>query len=503
MAAMTRSRRTDANWRNNAAIDFSAGHGIPASCLRHMRTAHRASGGRHCSGFSGRPHPCCAQEHEWPRLRRPPQRRRLDAARRISLLPSPGSRVRHATSRGWGENMGGDGTMILEAALACRVAGLSVLPAHLAEKRPALSGWKPFQEHLPGKEQVCAWFKEAEAICIVTGKVSGNLEMMDFDNGGELFDRWAGAVKEQSPGLIDRLVIESSQSGGRHVAYRCRDAVCGNLKLAQRRLETPGGKQYVHRKDADGNQHVIQTLIETRGEGGLFLCAPSPGYKLLQGDFTHLPVLTPGERDVLLSAAWALNEYIPPPEPIPTGCASLARPGDDYSARGDVRAVLVKHGWTLAKPGENEYWRRPGKTNGWSATLKDRIFYVFSSNAAPFEPNKAYSPFAVYAHLEHNGDFAAAARALRAEGYGGDEPAVNLTGIVAVAEVAPPAEPTVPDPGQMPEDLLRVPGFVSEEMDYCLQTAPYPNTVMAFCGALALQAFLAGRKVRDPGDNRT
>jgi hypothetical protein len=50
---------------------------------------------------------------------------------------------------------------------------------------------------------------------------------------------------------------------------------------------------------------------------------------------------------------------------------------------------------------------------------------------------------------------------------------------------------------------LRIPGFVSEVMDYCLKTAPYPNTVLAFCGALALQAFLAGRKVRDPGDNRT
>jgi hypothetical protein len=36
-----------------------------------------------------------------------------------------------------------------------------------------------------------------------------------------------------------------------------------------------------------------------------------------------------------------------------------------------------------------------------------------------------------------------------------------------------------------------------------LDTAPYPNPVMAFCGALALQAFLAGRRVRDPGDNRT
>jgi len=59
------------------------------------------------------------------------------------------------------------------------------------------------------------------------------------------------------------------------------------------------------------------------------------------------------------------------------------------------------------------------------------------------------------------------------------------------------------DPGPLPEEILRVPGFVSEVMDYSLQTAPYPNTAMSFCGALALQAFLAGRKIRDPADNRT
>jgi len=70
----------------------------------------------------------------------------------------------------------------------------------------------------------------------------------------------------------------------------------------------------------------------------------------------------------------------------------------------------------------------------------------------------------------------------------------------------PPTDPEPsgpPDPGPLPVELLRVPGFISEVMDYCLATAPYPNQVMAFCGALALQAFLAGRKVRDPGDNRT
>jgi hypothetical protein len=59
------------------------------------------------------------------------------------------------------------------------------------------------------------------------------------------------------------------------------------------------------------------------------------------------------------------------------------------------------------------------------------------------------------------------------------------------------------DPGALPVEALRVPGFVGEVMDHCLATAPYPNPTMAFCGALALQAFLAGRKVRDPADNRT
>jgi hypothetical protein len=63
--------------------------------------------------------------------------------------------------------------------------------------------------------------------------------------------------------------------------------------------------------------------------------------------------------------------------------------------------------------------------------------------------------------------------------------------------------PAASDPGPMPDELLRVPGFVSEVMDHCLATAPYPNLVLAFAGALALQAVLAGRKVRDPGKVRT
>lgn len=59
------------------------------------------------------------------------------------------------------------------------------------------------------------------------------------------------------------------------------------------------------------------------------------------------------------------------------------------------------------------------------------------------------------------------------------------------------------DPGPVPEEMLRVPGFIDEVVKFTLETAPYPEPVLAFCGALTLQAFLAGRKVRDAADNRT
>ncbi|RMF23073.1 MAG: DUF3987 domain-containing protein, partial [Deltaproteobacteria bacterium] len=76
------------------------------------------------------------------------------------------------------------------------------------------------------------------------------------------------------------------------------------------------------------------------------------------------------------------------------------------------------------------------------------------------------------------------------------------------ADLAAPSEPAFlqtahQDPGPLPDGLLSVPGFIDELTDASLRDAPYPNRTMAFAGALALQALLAGRKVRDPGDNRT
>ena len=411
-------------------------------------------------------------------------------------------------------------------------AGLCVLPARPDQKRPTIA-WKQYQQRLPTATEVDAWFANGHTgLCLLTGAVSGNLELIDFDLGGEAFERWCELVRQGDPSLPDRLVIEESPSGGWHVVYRCEVAICGNLKLAQRQM-------------ADGK---VVTLIETRGQGGLFLCAPTGGYELMQGDLAEPPVLTEAERDTLLRCAWELNEHVPPVVDGPTLSADSGhrmplsadnsdrcdsppdnadRPGDDFNIRGDVRAVLEQHGWVCAKNGENEYWRRPDKTSGTSATLKDRVFYVFSSSATPFEPNQAYSPFSVYALLEHGGDYEQTARALRHLGYGSDGPpdiptGVDISGIVRMsAEIAGCAtdisdsghcptdnaenEPHVPDsadPGPIPEHLFQVPGLVAQVMDFTLGHAPYPNVGLAFCGAIALQSYLCGRKVQTSTDLR-
>ena len=343
-------------------------------------------------------------------------------------------------------------------AMAYLAAGLSCLPATKARKHPAIGSWKNWQSRLPTEVEVRAWFSNPhDAICVVSGKVSGNLECMDFDQHGELFAAW---MEKVDTGLLAKLVIEQTPSGGYHVFYRSEEPVDGNLKLARGIRE---GKQ--------------KTLIETRGEGGLFLCAPTEGYTLQQGTFAELPVLTAVARKALVDAARSLDELPAancPPAPAggdtgqrgvdfaPTGGKDAWElpPGDDFNARGDIHGLLTDAGWQFCglKADGNEQWTRPGKDprNGMSATYKDGSFYVFSSNAAPFEPNVKYSPFAVYATLRHGGDFTAAASALHTLGYGrAKEPTLGVTFNLKPTAAAGQSVSPQPEEGPIPLGTLK------------------------------------------------
>lgn len=57
------------------------------------------------------------------------------------------------------------------------------------------------------------------------------------------------------------------------------------------------------------------------------------------------------------------------------------------------------------------------------------------------------------------------------------------------------------DPGPLPENLLAIPGLINDIIDLDMQTAPYPNRILAFSGALTFVAHLIGRKYRDTRNN--
>lgn len=341
------------------------------------------------------------------------------------------------------------GTAALATALAAHAAGLSVLPAHPTEKRPR-SDWKRFQSEQTPVEQLR--IELADRLGLVTG--FNDVEALDFDLAGFACAAWKAAVEARAPGLVGKLYVESTPSGGRHVVYRCAE-IAGNSKLTTFRLQADEigehavkrlGKQMVYTVSEDaaglrtvqvGTSKPVQAKldragrwvaeicsIETRGIGGWLIVAPSPGYVAERGSLAELPEITAVEREVLMDAARSLSDAEPVAdspqrdERKPVLEQSDERPGDLYNRTGDHGGLLIRHGWTYDhNEGLNEHWTRPGKDSGTSATWHTgkRVFYAFSSNVAGIEQEKPYSLFTLRAALEHNDDLSACARAIRSE----------------------------------------------------------------------------------------
>lgn len=112
----------------------------------------------------------------------------------------------------------------------------------------------------------------------------------------------------------------------------------------------------------------------------------------------------------------------PRPPRDPEGAAAGDRPGDDFEQRMDWRELLESDGWRYATTrGEETFWTRPGKPSGVSAAIGyqgHQNLYVFTSSAAPLQADEAYSKFAYWTWTRFAGDYSAAARDLRARGYG-------------------------------------------------------------------------------------
>lgn len=310
-----------------------------------------------------------------------------------------------------------------QQASAC---GISVIPIKAdGSKQPALWSWREYQKRRASEGEIDHWFRSGVlGLAFITGAVSGNLEALDFDDY-HTFEAWLSRI-QQDPvlaALYDHLswgYLEATPAGGRHLLYRC-DRIEGNRKLASR---------------PDGD--TVKTLIETRGEGGLIIVAPSRGrvhpsgksYTLLRGGVSSIRTITTHQRERLFAIAREFDRVPSTPSPAiaPKKSFRLSengqRPGDLFNQQASWEDILLPHGWQLVGyVGTEGHWRRPGKTGpGISATTNHGghdLLYVFSTSTL-FEAEQGYTKFRAYALLNHHGDFSAAARELAELGYASD-----------------------------------------------------------------------------------
>ncbi|GEL17661.1 phage/plasmid primase, P4 family [Pseudonocardia asaccharolytica] len=334
-------------------------------------------------------------------------------------------------------------------ALAWYDAGCSVVRVALdGSKRPD-GPWKQYQTQRADRDTVQRWFSNGHpGVGVICGTVSRHLEMLELEGRAiteGLLPKMAAACDELGVGDVWRAVTggcaEASPSGGLHVYYRVSDGVAGNTKLTQR-LARDDEYTDEERDLATKGKTIVRSLIETRGEGGFVVVAPSTGrvhpsgkpYVFLAGDPSRIPTVTGKQRDLIHIAARSLDQ-IPAPAPIPevtvldtdrrNDTSGGISPGDDYNSRGSWHQLLTPHGWRpVYAHGNATYWRRPGKTFGISAVTGgnqgDYLYAWTTSTVLPAE--QAMSKWRVYAILNHSGDFHAAAKRLKDDGYGETPP---------------------------------------------------------------------------------
>jgi hypothetical protein len=371
---------------------------------------------------------------------------------------------------------------VRDTAVAARKAGIVVLPAAAdGSKRPALA-WQEYQQRQPTDAELSRWFPKdggPEGIGFICGTVSGGLELLEFEDAASVVEFKMLAKEAGLWPLVSKIEMgycEETPGGGVHWLYRVPEPL-PNTKLAA--MPCPETCD----KHETGTTHV---LIETRGEGGWVVVAPSNGsthpsgrpYVLRAGGLPIHTMLTTEERDTLFDLARSLDrmpkrEFKTSSRPVDPATVGT-RPGDLWAAATDWPEIL--RGFTYRfQHGPETYWARPGaKTHGHDVTTNYRgsdLMYVFSSSVAGFEPDTTYSKFATFAILNHGGDFGAAARDLVSKGYG------NAGGEVTIIKAAPRVDaPQKPqDAGYCFEHIFPEGHFIRRYIEYAssLTDAPW------------------------------
>ena len=102
-------------------------------------------------------------------------------------------------------------------------------------------------------------------------------------------------------------------------------------------------------------------------------CHPSKKeYIVEQGSFYSVANISADERRILFETARSFDECMQPKRTVtgPSKRGAGNRPGDDFNRRASWFEILANQGWAKVYEREGvEFWRRPGREQGWSATV--------------------------------------------------------------------------------------------------------------------------------------
>ena len=263
-------------------------------------------------------------------------------------------------------------------------------------EKKVLTKWTEFQTRKPTQQEITRWLNSrVQNYAIVTGEIS-NLIVFDVDtkNGGD-----------PTPFLNRGLFEIRTPSGGYHF-YTTYDPVLKSTK---------------HKK---ANHEGILKAVDVQSNGALVFCPPTifpNGTYTIVNDvpITRLP------DDLLVQVLDALEpekqitdvkKHIPLTNPL------SRRPGDIFDALATWEDVLQPLGWEKVGNAARgiQYWRRPGKKDGISASTNWHdfdLFVPYTTSVPGITPMKAYKKFTLYTALVHGGDSAKAAKALVFENY--------------------------------------------------------------------------------------
>lgn len=287
-------------------------------------------------------------------------------------------------------------TDTLTTALEAWDAGMAPIRTSTDGSKRPMGAWKKYQTERPTRKQVEDWFSGGHpGLSVVCGNVSDGLVLLEFEveavDAGILdafIDRcWGEGVGELLQGIIDGWSDESP-SGAPHLHWKCPEPV-GNLKLA---FGPP----------AEDNKRAV--WIETRGEGGQVVVAPSHGpthpsgrpWLRLNGGPSTVVTITPDEQQRLLDIARSFDHVEEPP-PVENEAPVYEQLGangpggwfddlvDEFNRRRSWQDVIGER-FTLHHEADGVgYWKFNAQEGKWGATTNAKgtdTLIVFSGTAA-------------------------------------------------------------------------------------------------------------------------